>query len=640
LVFNPRPQVLPTTGALNYSTVELALVDARHWLTDPDAISALSGARAGTSSMPRLLGGTVATGSNAWVVSGSHTASGLPIIANDPHTALTLPSVYTQVGLFCNQVNPDCPFSVVGFSLAGFPGVIAGHNRNLGWGIANLNADQADLFVEQISGNDFLRDGRWQPMDVREETIAVRGGVDVTVAIRSIDGRPVISDVFELDPVTEAPPVLAANPANFAVTLRWAGLEPGRTATGLLALNAAATPLDVANAASDISAPSLGIVFGTIEGDIGFQAAGLVPLRPQTVDPELPDYLGDVTPTPVPLDGTWPQDGRHSQNDWIGWVPASAMPSTLNPSRGFLVAANQAVLPAGSRTHLGTDFDYGYRAERIERLLRERISSGVPMTVEAVANMQFDHFNPAAVTVVPALEAVELDNDWQSAGQRLLAGWDFYMESDSSAAAYFASAWNQIMQLTFWDELPEGVRPDGTSRWLAVINDMLRRPTDSFWDDRSTLNVTESRDEILRMALIESRGELTTRVSNNTDDWRWGALHQLRLRNGVIGSRDHWRLQQWIVNPPVISTSGSTLSVNATSWGGGRDMQVMTGPAFRMVMDMGALGESTWINVPGNSGHVGSPHHHDQLNRWANGEQIRIGFDEAPGQQVFHTFTR
>ena len=625
---------LPTTG--EPTGLQDDYVPMPGWWTNHGALNAVAQAANIFERMPRLVAGDGATGSNSWVISGKYTESGKPIVANDPHMALTVPSVFSQVGLFCNNVTDQCPFNVTGFSLAGFPGVYVGHNGHLAWGLTNLRADTADLFVERVHGDDAILDSRWRPMATREEVINVAGGAPaIPIIVRTIDGRPVLSDIYDMSAV-ETGPTTDASPGDFAVSLAWSGLVPGQTAAGLLALNKATDAADVETAAALITAPTLAIVFGTSEGDIGFQSAGLIPVRGGLTAENLPP---GATPSDVPIDGTWPQDGRHSANNWQGWVAAADMPRSLNPDAGFIVAANQAVTKPGVGPYLGSDFDYGFRAARITYLIEGLIERGEPLTVTDSAAIQFDDLSPAAAKIVPVLRGIHLESDWDAAGQNLLSDWDSRMSSHSPAAAYFASAWNHVMQLTFWDELPEGVRPDGTSRWLVVLSQMLNDPTNTFWDDRSTLDVTESRDEVLRVAMLDARNELTTRVSSNPVDWHWGALHQLRLISPVTGVDSSPRIMRWLSNPPATATSGSTLSVNSTAWPAALgEMGVMNGPAFRVVMDTGYWDNSLWVNVPGNSGHIRSAHYHDQLQAWTDGDQFPFRFANPEGQRTFVTF--
>ncbi|MCL1800832.1 MAG: penicillin acylase family protein [Promicromonosporaceae bacterium] len=603
------------------------------WLGESHIIGGLTALRELLGVVPRTLGSDLGTGSNSWVVSGRYTASGGPLLANDPHLTLSIPGPFRQVGLFCTEVSAACPHSVIGFSLIGFPGVYVGHNDSLAWGMTSLHADVADLFIEHVRDDEFLLDSTWQPMTVRYEEIEIAGSGSQTLRVREVAGRPLLSDILDMSAVETSP--AGESGTDHAVSLAWTALTPFTTSAGLLSLNTATDAADVADAAALFGAPAQAIVFATTTGDIGFQSAGLIPLRPVAGQP-----LVVADGSAVPSDGTWPQDGKWSSNHWKGFIPPSELPRVLNPEAGFIVAANQAILPTGVGPFLGSDFDYGFRAARITEMLTEFISAGVPLTPALMNQIQFDAQSPAALALVPRLTQLPLDSDWAAAGQALLKDWDFQMSADSAAAAYFASTWNHILQLTFWDELPEGVRPDGTSRWLVVVKNIINYSLDPFWDDRSTLNVVESRDEILTMALVASRNELTTRISSNASDWSWGALHRLILRNPVLGNASQPWLLQTLANPGALGVSGSTLSINSTAWpAGANDMDVITGSAFRIVMDLGNFAASTWVNLAGNSGHIGSPHYDDQIEAWLNGEQFPFGFRDAYPQTSFMTLS-
>jgi penicillin amidase len=577
------------------------------------------------------MGGSV--GSNAFVVSGQHTESGKPLLANDLQLNLTVPSVFEQVGLHCTQVTAACPFNVAGFSVPGFPAVIIGHNGDLAWALADLRADTADFYTQVIRNDTTLRDGVWEPIDTRADVINVAGGAPVPITVRSVAGRPLVSDVIDLSAISNVPSIGWVTAEEFGVTLRWAALEPGRTAAGIFAVCLARDAQDIQAAADLLDAPAQVILFATVAGDIGMQTTGRIPVRNLVSD------FGDTAA--VPKDGTWPLDGRHAATDWSDWVPTTALPRVLNPARGYLVAANQPVLPEGAQPYLGADFDYGFRADRISDLITEKIAAGTPISVADMNAIQNDNLSMAAVELVPALLDVDLGSDWAGAGQELLQGWDNRMVADSSAAAYFGTAWNQVMQQTFWDELPEGVWPDGSSRWLVVVSKMLANPTDSFWDDRSTLNVTESRDEILQNAMQVARNQLTTRISGNTEYWKWGSLHKLRLENPVLGapSKPFWL--RYFANPTVTPTNGATLAINSTA--DEVDISantVISGPVFRMVVDLGDFERSTWVNVPGNSGHIASAHYSDQLGAWIAGQTYPFYFmsPQPELQRPFSTF--
>ncbi len=586
---------------------------------------AVSSAAAALDAVPVLVGTGDGAGSNSWVVSGDLTASGLPILANDPHLALDVPSLWSQVGLHCEQVSADCPFDVSGFSFAGFPGVIIGHNAELAWGLTNMGADVTDFFVERVRDDTWLRDAdaeEWVPMESRTETIRVAGADPVELEVRSTDHGPVVSSVLDVGAVVGSPTEVGTDFGEYAVSLAWTALEPGRTADAIFAMAAAADAEDVQEAAAMFDVPAQNIVFATTDGHIGYQAPGRIPERKRVSGP-------------VPADGTWPRPGWDPRYDWRGWVDAEEMPRSLDPEEGFIVAANQAVLPHGVGPDLSKDWDHGFRSERIRELITQQVAAGRPFSVEDMNNLQNDDWSPFAAALVPALLDVEIDDPYDADGQQLLAGWDYTTETDSAAAAYFNAVWRNLLRSTFWDDVPEGMRPTGGSRWLVVVRDMLERPEHPFWDDRSTVNVVETRDEALTQALVTARGDLTVELSKDATDWRWGALHTLALEHPVIGGESVPALVRDYVNPRPVEMAGGSSIVNATAWDASTgSFRVTTGPSMRMVVDLGDLDASTWVTVTGTSGHPASSHYTDQLSAWADGETFPWPFSRAAVEEA------
>ncbi|MFE7407983.1 penicillin acylase family protein [Isoptericola sp. NPDC057559] len=590
--------------------------------------AAVDSARSALDAVPVLVGRGDAAGSNSWVVSGEHTASGKPMLANDPHLALSAPGIWSQVGLHCNQVSAECPFDVAGFSFAGFPGVIIGHNGDLAWGLTNMGADVTDFFIERVRGDTWLKDAdaeEWEPLDVRKETIRVSGGKPVDITVRSTEHGPIVSDVLDVGDVVGAPTQAGTEFGEYAVALQWTALQPGRTADAVFAFDTAKDAKDIRAAAALFEVPAQSIVFATTDGHIGYQAPGRIPVRAKVKGP-------------VPSDGTWPRPGWDPRYDWQGWVDPDDMPRTLDPQEGFVVAANQAVLRSGTAPYLADDWDYGYRSERIRTLLTEQIAAGRPFTAEDMNRIQNDDWSAFAEALVPALLDIDLDDSYVAAGQELLADWDYRMDADSPAAAYFAAVWRNLLQEAFWDDLPTSMRPDGGSQWLVVVKSMLDRSDDTFWDDRTTANVVESRDEILTRALISARRDLTVELSKEPSDWDWGTLHTLRLEHPVLGGAGVPSLVRDLVNPDPVKMPGGSSIVNATGWDAGTgSFAVTTGPSMRMVVDMADLDASTWVTVTGTSGHPASSHYDDQLDAWAAGKTFDWPFSREAVEESAKT---
>ncbi len=590
--------------------VEAPAVDA------PSAAAAISAAHRALDAVPHTVAQGEGTGSNSWVVSGAHTATGKPMLANDPHLALSAPSIWSQVGLHCTEKTAECQFDVSGFSFSGFPGVVIGHNADLAWGLTNLGADVTDFFVEAIRDDQYLYDGEWLPITVRSEVVRINGGQDLTVEVReTVHGPLVSSELGETVAALRTPSEDAPRGTGYGVALSWTALTPGRTADAVFALNRAADAADVAAAAALFEVPSQNIVFATTSGDIGYQAPGKIPVRTK-VD------------GPVPSDGSWPRPGWDAAYDWQGFVEPADMPAALNPSEGFIVAANQAVLPGGQQPFLTTDWDYGYRSQRIRALLEGQIAAGTPLTVESMAAMQADDWSPYADLLLPALLDQELDDEFAAEGQELLRDWDETTGKDSAGAAYFNAVWGNLLQATFWDDLPELVWPDGGSTWLTVVADLLEDPTSPWWDDRTTVNVVETRDEILGRALVDARLDLTRTLGKDPKDWKWGRLHRLELEHPVLGGDSIPAPVRALVNPRSVGMPGGSSIVNATAWDAStwdpvtqsRSFAVTAGPSMRMVVDLADLDASRWVVVSGTSGHPGHPHYADQLGTWADGE--------------------
>lgn len=579
----------------------------------PDLADALASAQRALDVVPVQIARGEGTGSNSWVVSGQYTESGKPLLANDPHLDLAAPGIWAQVGLHCNQVGPECPFDVSGFSFSGFPGVIIGHNADISWGLTNMGADVTDFFIERVRNDTYLRGAdEWVPMEKETEVIRVDGGSPIDLEVRRTEHGPIVSSVMDeanMEAVRNAPTETGTELGQYEISLQWTALEPGRTADAVFAMNRAKTPADMRKAAARFEVPAQNIVFATTDGHIGYQAPGKLPVRANV-------------PGAVESDGTWPRPGWDARYDWTGYVEPAQMPGVVDPEEGFVVAANQAVLPGGSGPFISRDWDYGYRSERIRTLLSEQIAEGSKLTAADMSEIQTDQWSVFAETLVPVLLKVELPRGYESDGQVLLADWDDRsMDADSAAAAYFAAVWRNLLETTFNDELPESMWPDGGGRWLAVIQGMLDNPNDEFWDDKSTVAVVESRDQVLTEALVSARQDLTVELGKDTSDWEWGTLHQLELKHLVLGGDSIPAPIAAYMNPSPVKVGGGSSIVNATSWDAASgSFEVTSGPSMRMVVDLADLDASTWVVVTGTSAHPASEHYDDQLGAWAAGE--------------------
>ncbi len=604
------------------------------WGGDTGRVSALlSGLRTGLDDLPWFLGrrpgeDNNGLGSNSWVVDGEHSDTGAPILANDPHLGVGLPGIWVQMGLHCRTVSEDCPLDVSGFTFSGVPGVIIGHNADIAWGFTNLGPDVTDLYVERVRGDEWFREGEWRELTTRTETIEVRGQDDETLTVRSTTHGPLLSDVSEdLTDVADVAPVDRAAVATevtgeeYALALQWTALEPGRTADAIFDLNRAGDWDEFRAAVSSFEAPAQNLVYADREGHIGYQAPGRIPIRGSGND------------------GTLPSAGWLPENDWSGdYVPFDALPRVRDPEEGLIVTANQAVIGEEYSYFLTTDWDKGYRSERIRDLLSSRDSWSVP----DMTDLQTDNLNPMAAVLTPYLLDIGIRRQYYRDGQDLLRDWDFQQDADSGAAAYFNVVWRNLLEDTFRDELPEDLWPDGGDRWVAVVTDLLRDPRNGWWDDLETEDVVEDRDEILRQVLLAARDEMTSLQALNPDEWSWGFLHRLDLREPTIGDSGIGPVE-WLVNRGGWEVGGGSAAVDASSWDAAQEDRpygVTAAPSMRMVVSMADLDDSRWINLTGVSGHPFHDHYTDQTDLWARGETLPWAFTEsAVDEAEEHTLT-
>jgi penicillin amidase len=558
----------------------------------------------GLARMPSWLGRGEGVGSNSWVVDGEHSATGEPLLANDPHLGVGLPGVWMQMGLHCRRVSAECPLDVAGFTFSGVPGVIIGHNADIAWGFTNLGPDVTDLYVERVRGDTWRYGGRQRQLRLRTETIEVAGGEDVEVTVRETDHGPLVSDV---DDVVRRVAGLAEEDGpgpeedEYAVALSWTALRPTTTADAILALNLASDWDSFRAAAADFAVPAQNLLYADREGHIGYQAPGLVPIR----------RSGN--------DGRMPSAGWLPENDWTGeFVPYDGLPRVLDPAEGFLVTANQAVVGEAEYPYFLTDdWDLGYRSERIRRRLTEEGE----LSVAEMAQLQLDDLHPLAPVLTPYLLDVRLRRGYADDGQRLLGDWDFRQQADSAGAAYFNAVWRNLLALTFHDELTDEARPDGGNRWMAVVTDLLEKPRAEWWDDVTTEDEVETRDDVLRAAMLAARDELTSRLSPDAEEWRWGDLHELDLRSSTLGESGIGPVER-MVNRGGWEVGGGAATVNATGWDAREGYGVVTAPSMRMVVSLGDLDDSRWVNLTGVSGHPFSGHYTDQTDLWAEGRTL------------------
>ncbi|MBD2195195.1 penicillin acylase family protein [Calothrix anomala FACHB-343] len=601
-LFPPYPQDLPvilpeeqkkqTGEEKNFDETELiassiaqvtaAITPALQSLTQPMlAVEELIGSRG------------IGIGSNNWVISGKLTATGKPILANDPHLAVQMPSIWYEVGLHCTTKTAECPYNVTGFSFAGMLGVIIGHSDRIAWGVTNVEPDVMDLYIEKINPNNpnqYEVNGKWVDMQLVKETIKVAGSQAIVQTVRYTRHGPILSDVS---------PKLQHLPGNqgieipqqYAVALRWTALEPSTLGYAIPLLNRAQNWQDFRAAAKNYDVPAQNLVYADIDGNIGYQMPGKFPIRAKG-------------------NGRYPVPGWTDEYEWLGYIDFEQLPKSFNPPQGYIASANNLVQTKYPYL-ITTDWVYGYRAQRIVEMIAQ---ANQPLSLLDVELIQGDNRNLNAQNLVPLLKDISLNQPHLETARQLLINWDLQLEMSSPAAALFEVFWKHLLADTFHDQLPQDYFPDGGDRWYEVIKNIIKQPNSSWWDNRNTPQV-ENRDNILQQAFTAAVYELEQIQGKDPKSWNWGNLHRITFRNATLGKSGVAMIEA-LFNRGAFATGGNGETVNANRWKANKSFEVTDIPSLRMIVDLKNLDNSLAIHAPGQSGHAFHKHYIDMVDPW------------------------
>lgn len=614
-LFPPYPEdhpiIVPEIGE-NAVLTENTPLTSRGIIAGKDA---LENTAANFALLDDLLGPTGAgIGSNSWAVAGSRTESGMPILANDPHLGIQMPSIWHQIDLHCRPVTEACPYQSSGFSFAGVPGIVIGHNADIAWGFTNVGPDVMDLFIERVNPdnpNQYEVNGEWVAFETRTETIEVGGGDPVEVTIRSTRHGPVISDYYgalkdeDLEKDEEAFKDKAGIdlPQNYVVALRWTALEPGSVFEAIWGFNRASNWEEFRQAAENFVVPAQNLIYADVEGNIAYQMPGRIPLR-------------------AGGDGRYPAPGWTDEYEWTGYIPFEELPYVLNPASGVIVTANNRA-PSFDYAHFITDdWSYGYRAQRIVELLAE---APPKIDIAYIQKMQGDGKDLNAETLVPLLGDVPLEGKLAERYE-LLSTWDLQSDMDSAPAALFASYWKHLLALTFNDDLPEDYYPEGGSRWFEVMRNLTQEPEHFFWDNKET-DAIETRDEIFAEAFEMAVKELEKEQGKDPANWNWGERHTATFRNATLGNSGIALIENLFNRGPYPTAGGESI-VNATGWETTEGYEVDWLPSMRMIVDLGDMRNALTVHTTGQSGHAGHPHYVDMVDMWRNIEYYPMYWNE------------
>ena len=531
-------------------------------------------------------------GSNNWVVSGSRTESGFPILADDTHLGIQLPSIWYENGIHCSPVGPDCPYNVVGFTFPGVPGVIIGHNDRIAWGVTNVGPDVQDLFIERINPqnpNQYQVRGGWEDMQIVDEPIYIAGEEDPEIVrVRVTRHGPIINDIAG---GTNEEWYFGWQP----VALSWTALEPGTIWKSVLMVDRAQDWEEFREALSYWDVPSQNFVYADVDGNIGYQMPGRIPIRASG-------------------DGSLPVPGWSGAYDWVNYIPFEQLPRSFNPEKGYIVTANNAVVDDTYPYLISTDWAPGYRAARIVAMIEAVEELGL----SDMADIQADSTSIYAQELLPALLELEPDAARSAQALDLLRAWDGSLDRESSAAVIFEALRVHMDERIFMDELGEDLFGRLRGKLANGLPRLLQDDSSDWYDDVFTEEV-EDRDTILLLALEDALDDLEERLGDGMEDWRWGDLHTATFRKLGLGQSGIAPIERMLNRGPYVVDGGGGVP-NATAYSLSDPFEVSSVPSQRMIVDLQYFENSLSMHTTGQSGHAFNRHYADLIDHWRNFE--------------------
>jgi len=519
-------------------------------------------------------------GSNNWVVSGAHTVSGKPLLSNDMHLGHQMPNLWYEAHLRCGD------FDVAGVTLPGLPYVVVGHNQRIAWGFTNIGPTVEDAYVETFNADgQYLTPDGWKQPEHRREVIHVKGKPDVVVDVTLTRHGPMVN---ELQPGETR-----------KIALRWTLYDGIRNP--FFAVNSAQNWEQFRRAFSELDAPAQNVVYADVDGNIGYQATGKIPIR-------------------AAGDGSLPEDGSDNAHEWKSYIPFDQLPSVFNPPSGIVATANSRITPDGYPHSISTEWEAPWRSDRIYRVL----SSGKKFAPADMLALQTDIFSEAdrffAERFVYAVDHVKNPSARAKAAAEIMRQWDGRMTADSAAPTLSVRSREQLTRLLLEPKL--GAAPNDSKQADAPLSwKSYRWAMRTVWLEnliqhqyqRWLPQAYPNYDELLSTAV-----EAVVSSPNAPQDlnaWKWGQQNPVEIQNPVLGQIPI--LNRW-TGPGMREQSGSGYTVKASTR--------HEGPSERMTTDLSNLDQSTLNLVTGEAGNFLSPHYMDQWGAWYEGYTFPLPF--------------
>ena len=524
----------------------------------------------------------VPIGSNDWVVSGAHTVSGKPLLCDDMHLGHQMPNLWYEAHLHSGN------FDVAGVTLPGMPYVIVGHNQRIAWGFTNVGPTVEDIYVENFNdAGEYQTPSGWVKPEHRSEVIHVKGAPDLIVDVLSTRHGPIVTSLLPGE--------------TRKLALRWTLYDGVRIP--IFAIDSAQNWQQFRDAFSKFDAPGQNVVYADIDGNIGYQATGKIPIR-------------------ATGDGSLPEDGSNDAHEWTSYIPFDKMPSIYNPSWGIIATANGRITPDDYPYSISSQWEAPWRTARIYRVLEsgKKFAPADMLSLQMDTYSDFDRF--VAEHLVYSVDHAKNPSARARQAAEILRGWDGRMSADSAAPVIETRARSALFRLLLEPKLgpaPKDPKQDQstlswkTYRWgmqsVWLENVLLHQP------QRWLPEQYASYDELLDAAVEASVSD--PGVPKNLTSGKWGSYNATDIQHPIFGQvplLNHW------TGPGKQPQSGSSYTVKAVS--------AHHGPSERMTVDLANLDQSTLDLVTGESGVFLSPYYMDQWQAWYEGSTFAWPFSK------------
>lgn len=533
-------------------------------------------------------------GSNNWVVNSQKSASGKPIIANDPHLALQAP------GKWYAAVIRGKNWKAEGVTLPGVPGVVIGKNENISWVMTNVMADDADFYMEKIdsTGKKYFFNNAWQDLKNYRYTIHVKDSDDVQISVKETHRGPIISDIH---------PYNTMFPDNYkkkaVLSMRWTGSEFSDELYAIMSINMARNWYDFREAVSHYYVPGQNFVYADKAGNIGYICGARLPIR------------SSVNPTFV-------CDGTTDAYDWKGYVPFEQMPSLFNPQENYIASANNKTVNSFSY-HISNLWEPPSRIERITELLTAKQKHSVGDFMRYQADFVSPYAREMTPYIISAFNDVKVKDRVLSGILNLFKTWDYSLEEGSQLPAVFEVFFQFMLRNTFEDEMGKSLYDEyvftANVPYRSIIR-MLKENKSTWFDNVNTKNI-ETRDDIIRRSFIDAIRYFESHFGSYVQEWQWGKLHKITFKHlfhGRLGALDNF------IDIGPYPVGGSGTSLFNTEYSFNDPYETILGPSMRYIYDFSKPDEFYLILTTGQSGNVLSRHYKDMTEMWLKGRYVRV----------------